>query len=98
MHCRTLSYDYDPEEGVCRFEDGTVYTAREMVYIAKCDLSAEDEDAIHCVKRVTGGELDTSNPPPIPPDWLSEMSRQFRPAKRVRISGPLPPLQTELPL
>lgn len=98
MNCRSLRYEYDPDGGVCRFEDGTTYTVREMIFIAKSDLSPETENAIHNVKKVFGGELDTSRQFPYVEDWLSKMGRSFKPAKRVTVRGPLPPLQLKLDL
>lgn len=58
-HCRSLTYKYDAETGICTFEDGTAYTLREMIFIAKQKLTDEDMDALHVVKKVFDGELDT---------------------------------------
>ncbi len=60
INCRTSKYKYDPDRGVCTFEDGTVYTAKEMLHISRADLSREDEAALHLVKRVFDGEIDTN--------------------------------------
>ncbi len=58
-HCRSLTYKYDTETGICTFEDGTEYTLREMIFIARQELTDEDMDALHAVKKVFDGELDT---------------------------------------
>ena len=100
-HCRSLRYEYDPDKGVCRFEDGVVYTVREMIFLAHHDLSPEDEDTIHMVKKVIGGEIDTSKPHANVHDWLTELGRSFKPAKRVRVpklAKRTEPLQTSLDL
>lgn len=57
MNCRKLNYKYDPDAGTAVFEDGVMYTAAEMVHIAKQNTTIQDENAIHLVKRVFDGEL-----------------------------------------
>jgi len=57
------------------FDDGTVYTVREMVFLSRHDLSAEDLAAIHLVKRIFGAELDTHEPERT--DWLAAMGRRL---------------------
>lgn len=56
-HCRKLKYKYDPDTGIAVFEDGTRYTAAEMIHIAKHKTTIQDEDALHLVKRIFDGEL-----------------------------------------
>ena len=56
-HCRQLRYKYDPDTAQATFEDGTVYTAAEMVYLAKSNLTKTDENAVHAVKRIFSGEI-----------------------------------------
>ena len=56
-HCQSLKYEYDQDTGVCTFEDGTVYTVEEMIFIARQRISVEDMDMIHLVKRIFDGEL-----------------------------------------
>jgi hypothetical protein len=82
---RSLTYKYDPDTGDCVFEDGTRYTVREMLYIAKHDLDLQDETAIHMVKKMFDGEIDTSRVLPHIGDWLDHMSRNFPRAKRARV-------------
>lgn len=52
------AYSYNPETGLCTFRDGTVYTASEMIFIAKQELTDDDMDGIHLVKKTFDGELD----------------------------------------
>lgn len=75
-------YQYDPRTGLCMFDDGTVYTVREMVFLSRHDLTIEDREAIHRVKRIFGGELDTSEPEKT--DWLSVMGKRLISAKGSR--------------
>ena len=83
MNCRILNYTYDPDTDTAVFADGTVYSLREMIFMAHQTISADDEYAIHLVKKVFGGEIDTSAG--TPDDFLSRMRRTFPRARRVRV-------------
>jgi hypothetical protein len=85
INFRSLRYEYDEKTGKCLFEDGTCYTVREMLYIAKHDLDPRDESAIHMVKKMIDGEIDTSRVLPHIGDWLDHMSRSFPRARRARV-------------
>jgi hypothetical protein len=85
MPFRQLKYEYDQKTGECLFEDGVRYTVREMLFIAKHDLDPRDESAIHIVKKVFGGELDTSKVLPYIGDWLDHMGMSFPRARRVKV-------------
>lgn len=82
---RSLKYEYDQKTGECLFEDGVRYTVREMLFIAKHDLDPQDETAIHMVKKMIDGEIDTSVVPSYIGDWLDNMSRNFPRARRARV-------------
>ena len=53
-----MKYSYDSKTGICLFEDGTVYTIEEMLFISRQKLSDADMDAIHKIKKIFAGELD----------------------------------------
>lgn len=71
-----MKYNYDPETGRCVCADGTVYTIEEMLFIARHDFHPDDIKAIHAVKKIFDGELDTSEPEKY--DWLSKMGKRLK--------------------
>jgi len=87
-------YSYNPDAGTCTFEDGTVYTVREMIYLAKQNMSEADLDAMHAVKKMFDARIDTrpkkSFPsralltPFAPNDELTAMGRKLHKLKPIK--------------
>lgn len=89
MSCRSLTYKYDPDTGVCTFADGAQYSVGEMIALAQHDITGEDMAALNMVKKTFDAEIRahydfTPRPgrgvlsPFVPQDEVADMGRRLK--------------------
>jgi len=81
-----LSYTYDPENAVLRFEDGVDYTAAEALSLSRPGIIPADLRAIHRVKKAFDGEILTG-PAEQPPRGLVNLDdKKLRSLSALQVS------------